>query len=448
MSSPKMGKLISFASALVRRSQLASIAGKTFGTDRDLYTQLGYKRALDFDDYKERYVRGGIAYRIVNTPAATTWRNEPEISERGADGETEFTKAWSDLAERLKVFHFLERADKLAGIGQYGILLLGIGDARDTKEPVTRVKKAEDVIYLAPYSEGNAGITGFVDSPSDPRFGLPSGYKVNLARQGDLEGRLLTRITRTIDVHPSRILHIADGIIEDEVFGVPRLMPIWNYLDDLEKVVGASAESVWRTAVPHYQFDLDKDMDLLPEDEEDLASEIDELMHGLRRYMRTRGITAKQIGGQLADPRGMFMVLASVISGTTGIPMRILFGSERGQLASTQDEKNYNARIKERQTTFAEPVILRPFIDRMIEISAIPKPANGYDIHWPDLSTLTAKEKADVSARVAQGIRNIAIALKDGSSPISSDEFRRQYLGLEASNDLPEIEPSEDEDDE
>lgn len=425
----KMAQIINLTSALVRRSQLAAVAGKTYSNDRDLYAQLGYKRDLDFIDYKERYARGGIAHRIVNTPSDTTWRNKPTIEAK--DGNEEFAKAWEKFAKRLKVFHYLERADTLAGIGQYGVLFIGVGGGRATSERVKRVNSEKDILFLSTYTEGNAEIKSFEDNASNPRFGLPNLYRVNIAREGGLLGRLETKVSRTIEVHHSRLIHIADGASEDDIYGTPRLMPVWNYLDDLEKTVGASSESAWRTAVPHYQFNIDSDMELHSDDEDDFSDEIEELMHGLRRYIRTQGIDVKQLGGAVADPRGMFTVLASLISGTTGIPMRILFGSERGQLASTQDEKNYNARIKERQETYAEPVILRPFIDRMIAWGALPRPGGGeYEVKWPDLSTLTAREKADVGARVAQGIRNISTAIKEENSPITIDEFRRLFLDL------------------
>ena len=78
-------------SALVSRSLLGALAGKTYGGDRDLYKQLGYKRFLDYDDFLQRYERGGIARRIVDASPATTWRAPPSLS-----GGVRFQKAWTD----------------------------------------------------------------------------------------------------------------------------------------------------------------------------------------------------------------------------------------------------------------------------------------------------------------------------------------------------------------
>ena len=58
--------------------------------------------------------------------------------------------------------------------------------------------------------------------------------------------------------------------------------PVWNYLDDLDKIMGGSSEAVWRTVDRGIQFDIDKDADLTSEDEDDFEDEIDEYIHGLQ----------------------------------------------------------------------------------------------------------------------------------------------------------------------
>ena len=55
----------------------------------------------------------------------------------------------------------------------------------------------------------------------------------------------------------------------------------------------------------------------------------------------------------------------SLIGGTLGIPTRILLGSERGQLASSSDERNFSSRVKERQQSYAEPTMIRAFTNRL-----------------------------------------------------------------------------------
>ena len=52
-------------------------AGITFAGKRDLYETLGYRRDLRYEDYYERYLRGGIAARVIDAFPASTWRMIP-----------------------------------------------------------------------------------------------------------------------------------------------------------------------------------------------------------------------------------------------------------------------------------------------------------------------------------------------------------------------------------
>ncbi len=423
----KFQQLKQLATALIRRSKLASLVGKTFDGNRDLYDKLGYKRVIDFKDYDERYDRGGIAARVVDSKPQATWRNIPVLRETGQTEWTPFVEEWEKLARRLNLFHYLERVDRIGGVGRYGVLLVGVRGGRRLESAIPRVKSPDDILYLAPFSEGNAAIHQLEADAANERFGLPSVYSLDLQRE--VEGSPGLGIpANSVEVHHSRVIHVAEGLKEDDIFGTPRMQQVWNYLDDLDKVVGGSSEALWRTVDRGMQFDVDKDMELSPDDAEDFSDEMDEYEHGLRRFIRTRGITVTPLGSDVPDPRGQFSVLASLIAGTTGIPQRVMFGSERGQLASTQDERNYHARVQERQTSFAEPKILRPLVDLFIEIGALPEPANGYKVKWPDLSVLTLRERADVAARFAQAIRNVAAQTKEGKEVVSPEEFVRMFL--------------------
>lgn len=426
---PETGKVVSLfkaMSSLVARASLANRLGKTFGGDRDIYLSLGYKKTLEFDDYNERYRRGGIAGRIVDAPAAITWRNEPSLVEIGSTGEiTKFEQAWVDLATRLQLYHFLERADKVSGIGRYGVLLIGVRGGRALEEPLVGELTPEDIIFLAPYSEDNATIRQFETDASNPRFGLPLMYDLKLST--GLEG--FTASNNMVKVHHSRLIHIAEALVEDDIFGIPRLHRVWNYLDDLDKIMGGSAEGVWQTVNRGIQFDVDKDMELEGDDIIAFEDEIEDYMHGHKRYMRTKGITANVLGSEIPDPRGPFQVVSSLISGVTGMPQRILFGSERGQLASSLDERNWNSRIKERQGKFAETKMIRPMVDKFIQLGVLPEVK--YNIKWPDLNTMSMREVADVAARMGQAIRNISVAMATEGEPlISAAEVRRLWLGL------------------
>ena len=414
-------------SDLLQRARLASGIGAQFGGLRQLYEVLGYKKSLSFTDYLAQYERGHIAARVIEAPAAATWRRPPVIQEDDDENhETAFEAAWSTLEKRLSVWSYFDRVDRLAGIGRYAVLLIGVRGSGQLKDELSAgsLTRPEDVIYLSPFSERHAPIKQWVIDPGNPRFGQPEMYEIDFSA-GLTEFKAGKQL-----VHHSRVLHVADGLLEDEVYGRPRLQTVFNLLDDLAKVVGGSAEMFWQGAYRGLHADLRDGATLGPEDEETLSAEVDEFVHGLRRFIRTQGMDLKTLPSDVSDPKNHFDVLISLIAGATGIPKRVLLGAERGELASSQDETNWNAHVAERQLHFAEPHVLRPFIDRLIMAGALPTPAEPYKVKWPNLFELDDKEKAEVIDRIAGAIQKFApFGETDRVVPVS--EFREKYLGLD-----------------
>ncbi|MBU8908515.1 anti-CBASS protein Acb1 family protein [Desertibacillus haloalkaliphilus] len=399
-------------SDLMHRYQLSDRLGTQFNGKRDMYEVLGYKRRLRFQDYWNKYDRQDIAGRIVDAPAQGTWRNRPSIHEDdNKDEDTPFESAWKTLEKKRSVIHYLERADRLAGIGHYSVLLIGVRGSTDLSEPLdpNSLTGPEDIIYLSAFSEKNASIQQWETDPTNERFGLPKIYRIDFSGDDfhDQEGG--TKFySVSKNVHHSRVIHIADGLLEDEVFGRPRLKRVMNLLNDLEKVVGGSAEMFWQGAYMGLNANLNPDVQMTPDEADRVEEEMTEWFHGLRRFIRTQGMEVKQLGGQVAEPKESFETIISLISGATNIPKRILLGSERGELASNQDEGNWNSYLSDRQTTFAEPNVLRPFIDRMIWLGVLPAPQQRYEVEWPDLFALNDKDKSDISDKRASALQKAA----------------------------------------
>lgn len=392
-------------SNLVReRAALARLAGLQFSGDRDIDAVLGYKTNPTISDYKAMYSRRGLASTIVDAPAKTTWRKRPVIKD-GSEGKSAFIQQWQALQKRLSVFHYLERVDRLTGIGRYGVLLIGVKDGADLSTPLEQVNGPESVIFLSAFGEDNAQITRFVTDTQDPRFGHPLMYSM------DLYGNLLSKeeAGERQEVHWTRVIHVAEGLLENEIYGEPRLQKVFNRLQDLDKVVGSSAEGYWQSAAKGFAIGPKKDYEIDEAGLQDAKEQWQEYIHGLQRLISTEGLEFQELKGEITDPTGVFKMLISLISGKTGIPQRILLGSERGELASSQDEANWLGRIAERQEQFAEPRILRALIDRLIAIKALDPPQDGvYEVEWPNLFYLTDMEQAKVYADRAAAIAEVS----------------------------------------
>lgn len=395
-------KILQVMSALTQRAAISASLGKSFGGERDLYEALGYKLAPTFADYEARYKRQDIATAIIDVPVRSCWRQVPEITE-SEEKPTEFETKWLDLVDRRSVFHYLSRSDRLASIGQYAVLLLGFDDGVELNEEVSR---ASDLLYLMPYSQDAATIDKYDEDPKSERYGQVIQYKINMS-----VGTSGTGMSKP--VHWSRVVHVSEDNLASDVFGTPRLECVLNRLEDLERVSGGSAEMFWRGAFPGLAFTLDKDATFRDEEQSlaELTTQVEEYMHGLRRDLRLQGITVDSITPQVADPSNHVGVLLDLIAAAVRIPKRLLMGSERGELASSQDEKNWALHIDGRRQQHCEPKILRPLIDRLVKVNVLPEPKEGYTVNWPDILTASDKEKAEVGAIKAKAIKDYVDAL-------------------------------------
>ena len=417
-------QLRTFASAVVSRLSLASKMGAQYDGNRDLYKALGYPTTEpNFKDYLNRYQRQDIAKAVIDRPVVATWQGPLELIETDDAEETEFEEAWRKLNRRLDIKSVFARVDRLTGLGKYGVILLGLDDVRDSTGFMNPVRSGKRILkYLKPFGESTARISTYEINPRNERYGLPFMYEVEIADSAS--GR-----SQTIQVHYSRIIHITDNSLESEVFGTPRLRAIYNRLMDMDKIAGGDAEMFWRNARPGYQGLIDKDYTITPEAEEEFMDQIDEFENNLRRILINEGITLKELTQQISDPKNHADVILTLISAETGIPKRILSGSERGELASTQDVGEWKTYIKTRREDHAEPRIVRPTIDRFMELGILPMVEDEYNIDWADLFAMSELERVEIGKNRANALREYTYnPLEQAIVPPKG--FLQEFLGF------------------
>lgn len=429
-------------SAAITRRLLAGRDGVSFDGERDLYSVLGYPRTIRPLDYIAMYERGGIAARIVDAFPDATWSQCPKIIEDSEKDDTPFEQAIELLSEKKRLFHYLARADKLSGLGRYSILILGTNDGIDLAQPL---RSADQLSWLLPVPEAFAEITRWTDDPLSPEFGRPQAYRVTF---GSIEDSTRPNVTR--EVHASRVIHIAENPLQDDVFGTPRLRPVYNHLIDLQKVAGGSAEMFWLGARQGMIFEADPDASFDGEAIEQLEDQADEFQHQLRRLLTSQGGKWRSLEAHDPKPQENADLLLSLCSGTSGIPKRILIGAEAGQLASSQDLTSWLSRVTERRINFIEPVIIRKTIDRLIALGVIPPPADGtYTIEW-DLETgISEIDAANIALQKTQALATYANA-PYAAQVVPETEFREKMLGLEpepyggfdTEDGLPDVQPT------
>lgn len=435
-------------------SRMATLAGLglTYGGARDLYQQLGYKPVLQPEDFWLRFERGDIAERIVNAYPSACWKDPAELVELSAKGlerdNTPFVKEWRrllqrtdpDSGEEINLFEVLKRLDVLVGLGRYAILVLGLpGNLEDAVRP-GRYQGLTSLAYLHPYAEEDVEIDTYETDRNNRRFGQPVYYRIypgGKPRRGQSPDEARAQALGSLRVHWSRVLHVAEGATKNPLFGRPRLQAIYNRLEDLDKVVGGGAEAFWKNADRGIHADLRDGFEFTTDpdgqsSEEKLRKQIFNYVHRLGRFILTQGVDINHLGAQVADPQHYWNMLASLIAGTIGIPKRILFGSELGELASSQDQKNWYDQVDARRKTWCTPV-LRRLINRLQRIGILPETPYGYDVRWPASDPLTEEEKAAMDERRSNArLRNAQAArlLLERLPALAGNEQVLRFVGM------------------
>ena len=431
------------------------------GMDRrmDLYDECGYPTTdrIRLQDYQDLYLRNPVAKKVVDILPNHCWQVCPEIYEtEDLEEETPFEVAVKDLGTKLRgeswyqdnegnpVWEYLARADRVAGIGHYGCLLLGVGgpegkDLGQPLEPKIRGKSTRELIYLKALPEYLAPIDSYDEDSSSPRFGLPEFYSMIFDDGSDVQASSDTSSMSAMSqqrVHWSRVIHVTHELLSNEVLHIPDMLPVLNRLMDLDRLYGGSTEMMWKGGFPGYsvqtQPELGGDVEI---DSAAVRTELEKMMTGLQRWLITSGLDVNALGMQVADPTAHVNIQLEAVCLNKDCPKRIFLGSERGELASSQDKQHWNGVIQARRDGHLTPMLIVPFVDRLIWLGVLPQP-KGFSAKWAEIETVTPAEKADIAVKITQAI--VAYIQGDGAQLMPVMQFLTLVIGLtmEESNEI------------
>jgi hypothetical protein len=246
---------------------------------------------------------------------------------------------------------------------------------KDTEEDSVDGKPARKLLFIRVFPEYLIQIVQYEANMYSPRFGQPLMYKITLNDPRQPHTGVGLPLS-TVMVHWSRVIHIADNLTSSEIFGVPRMRPVLNRLLDLRKLYGGSAEMYWKGAFPGYSIETNPQLGGdVAVDTAAIQDMMENYMNGLQRYMQFMGMTAKSLSPQVVDPTTQIQVQLEAICIQLACPIRVFKGSERGELASSQDDSAWNDRLRHRQNEYITPKIIVPFIDRLIMLGVLPEPS-------------------------------------------------------------------------
>jgi hypothetical protein len=410
---------------LMMRSMVASVLNATGTQTReallarllnpriDINYECRYPNTITRSDYKAMFDRNSVGHRVVDVWPAECWVQAPEV--KASDNtavENQFDKAFKELDKERQVLHYLKRIDVLSGIGRFGILVLGIDDGKKLSDPVESINPAtgeltgkgkSKLLYLKPYDESVVVVKDKEKSTKSPRYGMPTSYQVKMEN-------ITSGNTKTPQyIHWTRVLHVADNRMSSEVFGEPRMQPIWNNLLDLRKIAGGAAEMYWRAGIGGTAWGLDKDIveptvTLTEDQKEQMQEDLQQFYDGMQRYLFTEGLKPMDIAPKLESPEDVVRVQVQLLCLAIGIPYRVFIGTEEGKLASGQDRIAWLERVAGRQNNYLTPMLVRPFVKRMQDYGVLPEAKGGIVVEWPHRDSPSEKEIADTALKLADAM--------------------------------------------
>jgi hypothetical protein len=430
------------------------------GQTRNIAAECGHPEFITPDDYWKKFDRGDVANRVVSIYPEECFGTAPLIYEQEDEEETEFEKEWKLLDEELSISSFWLRADILSGVGRFGVMLLGFDDGLALNQPVAGVgavpaakkegspvqnvepppepaaeKPKRRLMYLRTFDESMVTIKELETDERNPRFGQPKMYSITFWDQNtDLSAAnpfqtlpppsgfntVQQMGNKSVkDVHWTRIVHLADNRLRDEIFGVPRLKRCYDRVLDLHKIAGGDAEIFWKQAKGGLALETENGPDGMPVeiDREGTKDEMEAFYEGMKPYIVLENMKANRLSPESVDPGPHAELQIRLICISMACPWRIFMGAEVGALASGQDIVAWNGRIQKRREEYVSAFVIRPFIDRLIEAGVLPFPAGGkgktdanaigdgrkprpvYVIWWNDLNTPSNAEQADVAVK-------------------------------------------------
>jgi hypothetical protein len=435
------------------RTTISRLAGQDTGTDprRDIAEECGHPKTsqITVQDYQDLYDRNPIAKKANDLLPNHCWQVHPDVLEdEDPEKETAFEEAMLGLSDNLgeeeeshskdkegdPFWSYLQRADRLCGIGHYGTILIGVEgqEGKDLSQPLKPSKTPRKLIYLRVFTEHLSPIVMYETDTSSKRYGKPSMYQMNFddTSMGEIStDSSVTPSQGSEKVHWTRVIHVTDELSSNEVLHIPRLRPSYNRYVDLDKLYGCSAEMYYKGAFPGYHFgthpSLGGDVDV---DESAMQNMVEEWMNGLQRSVITSGYEVNSLSPQVVDPTPQIEAALDAICIEKDCPKRIFLGSERGELASGQDKDHWDRRLDHRRNKHLTPRLIIPVLNRFIWLGILPAPLEGFGVEWPEIDSMNMLDKAKIAQLKTQAI--VAFLQGDGEMVLPLASFLTLILGF------------------
>jgi len=407
--------------------------------------------------------------------------------QNGKPNDVSDSDSMFDQEQGSPIWSYLLRADILSGIGQYGVIFFGIDDGLPFSDPAegveelnsmpgdkATIKEGRDktrpkdggsrdgtdaqytgkyddrglyprytfstnanliknrrLMYLRVLPESMAEVVSYETNITSPRYGQPTSYRVTFNEYGR-SGSVTSGPTGTYNVHWTRVQHVADWYHTadaSEILAKPRCEPVLREILSARKPLYASAEGYWKTCMTILIGEFTTpDGTKPPVNAQGMKDFFWRIQNSLQRTGWLENGSLKSIAPTVTDPTPFINILVEAICIKLGIPIRIFKGSERGELASSQDDSQWNDELRNRQNVYITPGIIIPFITRLVMLGVLPRPT-GLRIKWPDMDSMTRAQQGTLAQTRTAAMAQYTQA--DIQSWFPPHEFLTRELGYD-----------------
>lgn len=406
-------------------------------TFRNTWHIFGYPQQLLFTNYFNMYLRGGIANACITKPVKKRWSSYPTVYDEPfeEDGkiikgrkQTEFEIAVQRLVDEFDLWGVLKELDECQRIGLYGGILITAketGSVSDLKgTPLMAQGYVNGLVSLSPCYESQIDMYGAErdDDKSSKRYGLPKSYtyKEGSTIEGSTFGCAMNVDT---EIHWSRAFVFSEFARGNGIIGRPALMPVFNSLMDWYKIVGSSAEGMFKNAKQRLNMNItDQSLAAMMFSKSDnsgtqdeYSKMITEFERGFNNTLDTAGIEAKVLQASMSDPSSPAALAIQDICAGIGIPKTELIGFETGERSSTENANSWNVENQSWRATTGTKMVKR-FLYHLVDVGVLPVPKNNrIMVDWPDISASSVEQRIDNAKNLAGLITALHTAGKEAA---------------------------------
>lgn len=297
-----------------------------------------------------------------------------------------------------------------------------------------RVDGERKISFVNVFPESSAMVTRWESNRTSPRYGQPVSYLITFNSPWGNANYATTAPSYSVDVHWTRVIHIPGRNVQSSsVVAQPEMLPLINDLLTLDKVRAAMGEGYWKSAFPGLALSTHPELGKGAKVDPSLRNQIENYENTLTRVLVLMGMSASTLPPSMVDPTPYIEQLIQAICIKLGIPKRKFMGSERGELASSDDEGDWNDKLAAYWKQYLIPRVLVPFVDWMIMLGVLPEPKE-YRVDVPDMDAQNKKEKADVALVITQAMVAAVQAGLFDSGLITEEDWLVGVCGFEESD--------------